>query len=100
MSQSAFHIEAKAYIRKVLRTRKGIIKKGYSNIANAADVVNKLERQLNYWPYNTDETMARFITFYHNDIAYIIPGGCCRAGKTFLAELAEINYRSLQILTK
>lgn len=98
MTKQKFHVEAKAFVRKVIRTRKHLIRKGANHVASAPRLVEKLERQLNYWPYSTNETMARFIQNYKQDIKNIIPGGKCKAGVSFSKQLLELVNKSNHIL--
>jgi len=98
MSEKQFHDEAKAFVRKVIRTRKHLINKGFNHVVNAPVIVDKLEKQLNYWPYCTNETMARFISNYKLEISAIIPGGKCRAGVVFSQQLVEFSIKSYKIL--
>ncbi|WP_289054200.1 hypothetical protein [Carboxylicivirga marina] len=85
-------------MRKVLRVRKRIIKDGHNHVPAASEIIARMENQLNYWPYNRPETMARFITLYHNELCTIIPGGNCKAGGKYFKELSELNTKSYQIL--
>ena len=96
MTKKKFHAEAKAFVRKVIRTRKYLIKKGANHVASAPGIVDKLDRQLNFFPYNQNETMARFIQNYRQDISDIIPGGKCKAG--FTDQFSELVSESNNIL--
>ncbi|MGV8828221.1 MAG: hypothetical protein ACWA6U_07855 [Breznakibacter sp.] len=97
MSQS-FHYEAKLFVRRAINMRKAMIKRGVSLASEAPAITRRLEQLLNYWPYNTNVTMARFIHNHRAEILYILPGVNCKAYKSFIDRFNAIVQRSEQVL--
>lgn len=100
MSNPKFHAQAKHFVKKVIRVRKAIIRKGANRVTQASYIIERIEKQFKTWPYSTDFTMASFITRYHNELCTLIPGGECKAGATLLKELESFNAMSQQIICK
>lgn len=72
-----FHKEARQFIKSVIKQRQYLINSGTSlkNTNEMEKYIDTLQRQLNFYQYNTDLKMARFFEANQNKIKGLIPVG-------------------------
>lgn len=68
--------EARQFIEKLISMQKVMEQKGYQRTDQAAvrQSSSKLKKQLDYFPYETDEKMRRFFDRNQEAIKTLIPG--------------------------
>ncbi|MDP2058178.1 MAG: hypothetical protein Q8J97_00455, partial [Flavobacteriaceae bacterium] len=71
-----FAQEARCYIEKLIRLQKKIEEKGYRRIDQGEVIQARthLKKQLEFYPYNTDDLMRGFWDHNRNKIRALIPG--------------------------
>jgi len=67
--------EARKFIEKLISMQKKIEEKGYRRIdqATVQQSSSKLKKQLDFYPYKTDEQMRGFFNRYQEHIRTLIP---------------------------
>ncbi|TLX73724.1 hypothetical protein E9993_14800 [Labilibacter sediminis] len=96
--QQPLHKAGRSYVKKLIRMRRHLIKEGVNNYQHAHEVVERLDKLLNFWPYDTPRKMAYFVHNHSAEILYLIPGPNCRAHNSLTAEFNSLLSQSQQLL--
>ena len=96
--QQPFHKAGRSYVKKLIRMRRLLIRKGVNKYRQAPEVIEKLDKLLDFWPYDTPRKMAHFVQNHSAEILYLIPGPNCRAHNSLAAEFKALLSQSQQLL--
>jgi 4-hydroxyphenylpyruvate dioxygenase-like putative hemolysin len=88
-----FAQEAREYIEKLIRLQKKIEEKGYRYIDHAAvkQARTHLKKQLDFYPYETDEKMRRFWDNHRDEIRGLIPSESHRCYNKLMSEFITLQ---------
>lgn len=88
-----FAQNARQYIEKLIRLQKKIEEKGYRRIDQGAVIQARkhLKKQLEFYPYNTDEKMRGFWEHNRNEIRALIPAESHRCFKKLMNEFITLQ---------
>jgi len=88
-----FAQEARQYIEKLIRLQKKIEEKGYRRNDQGAVIQARkhLKKQLEFYPYNTDEKMWRFWENNRDEIRALIPAESHRCFKKLMNEFITLQ---------
>lgn len=92
-----FH--ARSTIKRIIRMRKRLILNDQSkgDKFRLLRNIEQLEKLLNYYPFNTRETMSRFVIRQAPDIMALIPGKGSRSHEKMMADFDEIYNEAIAI---
>ncbi len=93
-----FYKAGRAYVQKLIRMRSAMIRKGVDTGLYSQPIIDELGGLLKFWPYSSNETMARFINNKSLQIMYLIPGSNCRAHDSLSKEFNSLYHKSREIL--
>lgn len=88
-----FAQDARQYIEKLIRLQKKIEEKGYQRVDQAAVIQARkhLKKQLEFYPYNTNEKMRGFWEHNRDQIRALIPSDSHRCFKKLMKEFINLQ---------
>ena len=74
--QVALHNELRHWILSVIRQRSAIMRMGKSraDASKMAECINYLQKQLDYYPFNTEKKISGFFIRNQDKIHFLLPG--------------------------
>jgi hypothetical protein len=99
MNQQSFNLKAKVFVRSAIKQRKAILKQqaGKKPRLLVTNAIEMLERQLDYFAYDSDRKMANFIKGFQEQIFIILPGKGSTSHLKREAEFLELLYEAEKI---
>lgn len=99
MNQQSFKLKAKVFVRSAIKQRRAIMKQqaGRKDRTLVLNAIEKIEKQLDYYSYDSDIKMANFIRSFQESIFIILPGKGSTSHVKKQAEFLELLYEARKI---
>ncbi|MGQ1890623.1 hypothetical protein ACT29H_09295 [Thermophagus sp. OGC60D27] len=94
-----YPLHARLFVKRIIRIRKRLILNDESKLDHsmAIRIIAILEKYLDYYPFNTRQSMSKFVLRHASDIMYLIPGKTSKSHKRLMQSFNEIYSEAIAI---